>query len=205
MPSPGSMDFKELVKSSIDIVDYIGKDVSLHKKNYDDYRGTVGTQGKTGESLIVTPSTQLWNDTKNGHGGDVFKWIAYREGLDNDRDFPEILRIATDFAGLEMEGLTDEDRAFIEEGKDVIATLYEVTEIYHQNLLRNPEAIQQVKDDWNFGLDEIKAFKMGYATGEDLKHIENKKLVKAGLKYKNSNKELFVNRIMYPYRLCSKI
>lgn len=199
MPSPGSMDFKELVKSSIDIVDYIGKDVSLHKKNYDDYRGTVGTQGKTGESLIVTPSTQLWNDTKNGHGGDVFKWIAYREGLDNDRDFPEILRIATDFAGLEMEGLTDEDRAFIEEGKDVTATLYEVTEIYHQNLLRNPEAIQQVKDDWNFGLDEIKAFKMGYATGEDLKHIENKKLVKAGLKYKNSNKELFVNRIMYPY------
>src|SRR5664280_2413882 len=192
-------DFKEHVKSSIDIVDYIGKDVSLHKKNHDDYRGTVGTRGKTGESLIVTPSTQLWNDTKHGTGGDIFTWIAYHEGLDNHGDFPEILRIAADFAGLEMEGLTDEDRAFIEEGKDVTATLNEVTEIYHQNLLRNPEAIQQVKDDWNFGLDEIKAFKMGYATGEDLKHIENSRLVKAGLGYKNSKTELFVNRIMYPY------
>src|SRR5664280_1179077 len=93
MTSPGSRDFKELVKSSINIVDYIGKDISLHKKNYDDYRGTVGTPGKTGESLIVTPSTQLWNDTKNGKGGDVFTWIAYNEGLDTDNDFPEILRI----------------------------------------------------------------------------------------------------------------
>jgi len=192
-------DFKELVKSSIDIVDYIGKDVSLHKKNFDDYRGTVGTRGKTGASLIVTPSTQLWNDTKNGKGGDIFSWIAYHEGLDDHSDFPGILRIAAGFAGLEMEGLTDDDRAFIEEGKAVTATLNEVTEIYHQNLLRNPDAIQQVKEDWNFGLDVIKAFKMGYATGEDLKHIENKKLVKAGLKYKNSNKELFVDRIMFPY------
>ena len=199
MPFPGSTDFKELVKSSINIVDYIGRDISLHKKNYDDYRGTVGTQGKTGESLIVTPSTQLWNDTKNGKGGDVFTWIAYNEGLDTDNDFPEILRIAADFAGLEMEGLTDEDRVFIEEGKDVTATLNEVTEIYHQNLLNNPEAQQQVKTDWGFGLDEIKAFKMGYATGEDLKHIEKSRLVKAGLKYKNSNREHFIHRIMYPY------
>src|SRR5674476_655250 len=100
----------------------------------------------------------------SGHGGDFLEWIAYSEGLDKVNDFPEILRIAADFAGLEMEGLTDEDRASIEEGKDVTATLNEVTEIYHQNFLRNPEAIQQVKDDWNFGLDEIKAFKMGYAT-----------------------------------------
>ena len=98
-----------------------------------------------------------------------------------------------------MEGLTDEDRAFIEEGKDVTATLNEVTEIYHKNLLNNPEALQQVKEDWDFGLDEVKAFKMGYATGEDLKHIDNSRLVKAGLRYKNSKKELFVNRIMYPY------
>jgi|GEM_PF-6994918 len=52
MTSTGSRDFKELVKSSIDIVDYIGKNVSLHKKNFDDYRGTVGTRGETGESLV---------------------------------------------------------------------------------------------------------------------------------------------------------
>ena len=141
----------------------------------------------------------MWNDTKNGKGGDVFTWIAYNEGLDEQNNFPEILRIAADFAGLEMQGLTDEDRALIEEGKDVTATLNEVTEIYHKNLLNNPEALQQVKEDWDFGLDEVKAFKMGYATGEDLKHIENSRLVKAGLGYKNSNTEHFIHRIMYPY------
>lgn len=196
---PFSEDFKERVKNSIDIVDYIGRDISLHKKNFDDYRGTVGKAGNSGESLIVSPSQQLWHDTKNQCGGDVFSWIAYREGLDKQKDFLEILRIAAEFAGIELEGLTDEDRALIEDGKEVTATLNEVTEIYHQNLLSNPEAIKQVSDNWGFNLEVIKAFKIGYATGADLKHIDKQRLVKAGLIYKNSSQEFFIHRIMFPY------
>lgn len=196
---PFSEDFKERVKNSIDIVDYIGRDISLHKKNFDDYRGTVGKAGNSGESLIVSPSQQLWHDTKNQCGGDVFSWIAYHEGLDKQKDFPEILRIAAEFAAIELEGLTDEDRALIEEGKEVTATLNEVTEIYHQNLLSNPEAIKQVSDNWGFDLEVIKAFKIGYATGADLKHIDKQRLVKAGLIYKNSSQEFFIHRIMFPY------
>ena len=196
---PNSDDFKEQVKNSIDILDYISREISLHQKNFDDYRGTVGAAGNSGESLIVTPSDQLWHDTKNHCGGDIFSWIAYREGLDEQRDFPEILRIAADFAGIEYEGLTDADKALIEEGKEVTATLNDVTEIYHQNLLNNPEAIALVEANWGFDLEVIKAFKIGYATGEDLKHIDKQRLVKAGLAYKNSTQEFFVHRIMFPY------
>jgi len=197
--STNDRDKIEEIKSSIDIVDYIGRGISLHRKGPDDYRGTVGKAGNSGESLIVTKSDQLWHDTKNQCGGDIFSWIAYREGLDEKRDFPEILRIAAEFAGIEFEGLTDEDRALIEEGKEVTATLNEVTDIYHQSLLNNPEAIKQVTDNWGFDLEVIKAFKIGYATGADLKQIDKQRLVKAGLVYKNSSTEFFIHRIMFPY------
>lgn len=194
MPSTDNRDKVEEIKGSIDIVDYINRDIPLHRKGYDDYRGTIGKAGNSGESLIVTPSKQLWNDTKNQCGGDIFSWIAYFEGLDEQKDFPETLRIAADFAGIELEGLSDEDRALIEEGKEVTATLNEVTEIYHQNLLNNPDAIKQVADNWGFDLEVIKAFKIGYATGADLKQIDKQRLV-----YKNGSTEFFIHRIIFPY------
>lgn len=199
MTSHIGRDTVEEIKNSLDLVETIARDIPLHKKNFDDYRGTVGRAGNSGESLIVTPSQQLWHDAKNQCGGDILSWIAYREGLDEQNDFPEILRIAAEFAGIEFEGLTDEDRALIEEGKEVTATLNEVTEIYHQNLLNNPEAIKQVSGNWGFDLEVIKAFKIGYATGADLKHIDPQRLVKAGLIYKNSSQEFFIHRIMFPY------
>ena len=90
-----SADFIDLVKSSIDIVDLIGRDIPLHKKG-DSYRGTIGKAGKSGESLVVTPDKQLWRNTKGKEGGDVFDWIAFNYGLDRDSDFIEIVRIAAE-------------------------------------------------------------------------------------------------------------
>jgi DNA primase len=66
-----SEDFQNLVKSSINIVDLIKRDIPLHLKG-DSYRGTIGKAGKSGESLVVTPNKQLWRNTKGNEGGDVF-------------------------------------------------------------------------------------------------------------------------------------
>jgi DNA primase len=113
-----SEDFKNRVKSSIDIVYLIGRDIPLHKKG-DSYRGTIGKAGKSGESLVVTPDKQLWRNTKGKEGGDVFDWIAFKSGLNRNSDFTEIVRIAADVAGIPLEGLSAEDKKAIAEEKEV--------------------------------------------------------------------------------------
>ena len=113
-----SEDFKNRVKSSIDIVYLIGRDISLHRKG-DSYRGTIGKAGKSGESLVVTPEKQLWRNTKGNEGGDVFDWIAFQYGLDRTLNFTKIIKMASDFAGIPLEGLSADEKKAIAEDKDV--------------------------------------------------------------------------------------
>jgi hypothetical protein len=103
-----SEDFKNRVKSSIDIVYLIGRD-----------RGTIGKAGKSGESLVVTPEKQLWRNTKGNEGGDVFDWIAFQYGLDRNLNFTKIIKMASDFAGIPLEGLSADEKKAIAEDKDV--------------------------------------------------------------------------------------
>jgi len=119
-----SEDFKNLVKSSINI-DLIGKDIPLHQKG-DNYRGTIGKAGNSGKSLVVTLDRQLWRNTKGRKGGDVFDWIAFDYGLDRDSNFLEIIRIAADFAGILLEGLSKEDKK--------VKKVHEKAERWNQNL-----------------------------------------------------------------------
>lgn len=57
------------IKSRLDIVDVIGRDISLHYNGNGEYVGSVPPVGSTGRSLKVNQRLQLWNDTKNGKGG----------------------------------------------------------------------------------------------------------------------------------------
>jgi hypothetical protein len=68
--------------------------------------------------------------------------------------------------------------------------------------LNDLEIIDEVKNNWNFGIEDIKEFKIGYATGNDLKGLDKNLLVKAGLLFSKDGKpagEFFRNRIMLPY------
>jgi DNA primase catalytic core len=196
-----SADFINRVKSSIDIVDLVGRDIPLHKKG-NSYRGTVWKAGKSGESLVVTPDKQLWRNTKGKEGGDVFDWIAVQYGLDRDLNFTEIIKIAADFAGILLEGLSEEDKKAIAEENEVKKVLEEAVNIYHYNLLKDPEIIGEVKNNWNFEIEDIKEFKIGYATGHDLKELDKNVLAKAGLLFLKDGKpvgEFYRKRIIIPY------
>jgi DNA primase len=196
-----SEDFKNRVKSSIDIVYLIGRDILLHKKG-DSYRGTIRKAGKSGESLVVTPDKQLWRNTKGKEGGDVFDWIAFKYRLDRDLNFTEIVRIAADVAGIALEGLSEEDERTVAEEKEVKKVLEEAVNIYQQNLLNDLEIIDEVKNNWNFGIEDIKEFKIGYATGHDLNGLDKNLLVKAGLLFLQDGMpagEFFNKRIIIPY------
>ena len=64
------------IKSRLDIVDVIGQEISLHYVGNGEYAGSVPPVGSTGRSLKVNQKLQIWNDTKNGKGGDVLDWLG---------------------------------------------------------------------------------------------------------------------------------
>lgn len=192
----------EEIKSLLDIVDVINKDVSLHSIGGGEYAGTVGQAGSSGESLKVNQSQQVWKDFKNNQGGDVFDWIGYINGLDvRGAGFPEVLRIAADLAGVELEDMTEEERDAAKEKADIHNLYTEAVEIYHQNL--TPELYSYLKEKWGIAREMADRLKIGYATkSRDLKDLDVTTLKKSGLVYVNNGMtggEVFTGRIIFPY------
>ncbi|MDM7918343.1 MAG: toprim domain-containing protein, partial [Methanosarcina sp.] len=202
MSSADNRDKVDEIKDGLDIVDVIGKSVNLHHIGGNEYAGTVGTAGHSGESLKVDKDGQVWNDFKNGKGGDVFDWIGNINGLDaRGADFPEVLRIAADLAGVELEEMTEEERGAAKEKADIHNLFTAAAEVYHKNL--TPELYDYILQKWGITRETVDRFKIGYAnTGRNLKELDNTTLKKSGLVYVNGGMtggEVFQGRIIFPY------
>ena len=199
----------EEIKSLLDIVDVIGQDVDLHHKGGGDYTGTVGRAGGSGESLKVSKSLQAWKDFKNNRGGDVLDWIGYNAGYNDPRgaDFPEVLRMAADLAGVELAEITEEERNAAKEKADIHNLFTEAAEIYHKNLTL--ELYDYIFQKWGITKETVDYLKIGYAAkGRNLKDLDAATLRKSGLAYVNGGMlggEVFQGRIIFPYWKNGKI
>lgn len=126
---------KENIKESLSLVGVIGESVALTNNGNGIYTGSIGKCGKSGASLKVDSKLQLWNDFKNGRGGDVFDWIGYINGFDaRGADFPKVLRIAAEKAGIALPEMQPGDLAKAQERAEVRDLLTEAAGIYHKNL-----------------------------------------------------------------------
>lgn len=202
MPSTDNRDKVDEIKGRLDIADVIRKTVNLHHIGGNAYAGTVGTAGHSGESLKVDGSGQVWKDFKNGKGGDVLDWIGYVNGLDaRGTDFPEVLRIAADLAGVEIEEMTEEERDAAKEKADIHNLFTTAAEVYHKNL--TPELYDHILKKWGITRETVGRFKIGYSkTGRNLNDLDNTTLKKSGLVFVNGGMiggEVFRGRIIFPY------
>lgn len=198
-----SREKKEEIKSKLNIVDVIGKEIQLHSNGNGTYYGSVPPVGKSGKSLKVDGNKGIWNDTKNGIGGDVFDWIGRNFRDPKGADFPEVVRIAAELAGVELEEATDSEKELFKEKTEIYDLFTKSVEIYHKNLLARQDLINLINEKWGISEDTIKRFKIGYATvGRDLKEADRNTLKKSGLVYINNGMmggEVFSGRIMFPY------
>ncbi len=202
MSSTDKRDKVDEIKERLDIVDVISKTVSLHHVGGNTYAGTVGTPGHSGESLKVDGHGQVWKDFKNGNGGDVFDWIGYVNGLDTrGTDFVEVLRIAADLAGVELDEMTEEDRASAKEKADIHNLFTAAADVYHKNL--TPELYDHILQKWGLTRETVDRFKIGYSkTSRNLNDIDKTTLKKSGLVFVNGGMiggEVFRGRIIFPY------
>ncbi|MGA9187880.1 MAG: CHC2 zinc finger domain-containing protein, partial [Methanosarcina sp.] len=162
MQNEKGRDQVDQIRRALDIVDVIGKTVTLRRDSNGVYKGATSTSSKSGASLTVDQNLQIYHDfASRAKGGDVYNWIAYDQGLDIKTDFPEILRIAADMAGIPFENNTTEEKEKIIERQNVRNTLTQAAELYHENL--TPDIREYINTKWGITNETVDRIKVGYA------------------------------------------
>jgi len=191
----------EEIKSKIDIVSIIGETVKLKHISGDTYKGALDAGSKSGESLNVDRGSQIWKDWANeGKKGDIFNWIAHREGLDIVNDFPHILKIAGDYAGVDVNvGHQPSDN------KELLMLNTAIADFYHSQL--TDEIRKHIHEQWGITDGTIDDMKIGFAPVNDSLVSETsgafgpELLKSSGLMIDTGYgvKDFFHGRIMFPY------
>jgi DNA primase len=195
-------DTVEEIKNRLDIVDVIGKTVNLHREAAGRYAGATSPTSKSGSSLKVDQNIQVYRNFADGTGGDVFDWIGYVNNLDaRGSGFPDVLRIAADMAGVELEESTEEEKKAVKEKADIHNLFTKAAEIYHKNL--TPELYDFIFQKWGITRETVDKYKIGYAKPQrNLKELDKETLKKSGLVYVNGGMiggEVFKGRLIFPY------
>lgn len=198
------------VKSRIDIVDLVteaGVKLRHAGKNYTGF--CPFHDNKKTPAFVVWPESGTWRCFGQcNEGGDIFKFIMKREGL----DFKDALQKLADRAGVKIESFVSE-KPEIKEAHEHLRTLLEDAIIFYRtHLFNNNEILKYLREKRGLSDSTIEAFGLGYAPhGYDnlLKHFAPKgfkeqELIDAGMlsvrDEDNKSFDRFRNRIMIPIR-----
>src|SRR6202051_2479866 len=125
------MDFKEQVKSSIDIVKVIGEYVRLRKVGATGrYTGLCPFHQEKTPSFSVSQTRQFYKCFGCGVGGDALKFVMEVDGL----TFPEALKLLAERNGIPMPKRTEHAAA----DSKLRAALFDIhaiaADLFHANL-----------------------------------------------------------------------
>jgi len=191
------------IKDALDLIDVVQETVGL-TQNGDEWTGEhPGHESKSGRSLNVNQKKQVWHCWNCGAKGDVLDWIADANNLDIKTQFYQVLEIAAQKAGIEIDTNNTEERRELQE----IRTVYTAAaEYYHSNLLEVHRAF--IRDQWGITDETIDELKIGMSvqTGDTLykelvKVFDYKIVEKSGLVIRTAMgwKDQFAGRIIFPY------
>ena len=194
------------INNSFNIVDLIGnspKVMNFRQTSGGQYVGHTNLDSKSKASLKVNSLTGEWHDLAAGIGGRALHWIGYEAGYTNftGRDFVEVVQLAADRAGVELKGLSEEEKGSIQEWKELKRLWAEAAQTYHNNLKNKPELYDFIKTKWGLNKETVDKYKIGYANEyKNLHKLNQTTLGKSGiLKADERGKEIFHDRITFPY------
>lgn len=191
--------FVDKVKNQLDIVDVARKYRTVYKTG-SQYETAIDHSSKSGRSLTINPRGQVYYDFAGDGGGDVLDLIAAFEGLDSrNSDFPKVLKIAADYAGLAVPEYNSKET---KQARQLYDLYTDVATHYHNELLNRPELIEHIKNKWGITEETISSLKIGFApVDKALSQFKGPMLNVSGLvlKFKNGDLEFFNGRIVFPY------
>lgn len=198
-------DFISEVRSNVNIVDVISQYVSLEKKGKD-YIGLCPFHQEKTPSFTVNEDRQFFKCFGCGKGGNVFKFLMYKDGL----TFPESVQRVAEFAHIPMPaGFGDNPVS----GKlsPLLKIQQEAVDFYHRVLLTTKagERGMQYAQKRELNNDILEHFKIGYAPKEDNvlitylrgKGYQDDDLAESGLFVQAKDGRLFDrfrDRLMFP-------
>lgn len=192
------------IKDKLDIVDVVGQTVDLLDTGGGIYKGAISSGSKSGKSLHVNQNMQVYNDFAGKTGGDVLEWIAYNNHLDAKADFPAVLKIAAELAGIELK---KQDNYSIDDSHnyDLSILMTAIAEYYHSCL--STEHREFITATWGISNEIIDQLHIGFASrGNQLIKkfndvFQEDMIFETGLvlKFTDKHKDLFQGRIIFPY------
>jgi len=193
------------VKQKIDIVEVIGRDITLVKAGRT-FKGLCPFHGEKNPSFYVYPEQQSWHCFGCNNGGDVFSFIMKKQNI----DFGEALRQLAQKAGVVVP--TRFEPGMESEEKQRLYQINQATAQYFHNLLLNSPAGKKAQAYINkrgFNEETVKNFQLGYSpdSWEALKNYlterdyTEKEMITAGLVIEPEGKkphDRFRNKLMFP-------
>ena len=185
------------VRQANDIVSVISSYLPLVKKGKN-YFGVCPFHDDTNPSMSVSPDKQIYKCFSCGASGNVFNFVMDYEHL----DFKGALSLLADKAGIKLNNVKVKSENKYSKYYD----MYDIALKLYQNNINTKQGIEAKEYLKKRELDEeaIKYFKIGVSLKEQNqlvnilldKKYSIKELEDLGLSY--NNKDLYINRIMFP-------
>lgn len=199
----------EEIKAKIDIVDLVSEAGVKLRHSGKNYTGFCPFHdNKHTPAFVVWPETGTWRCFGAcNEGGDIFKFVMKREGL----DFKDALQKLADRAGVKVESLQRETPEVREAYAHLRKLLEDAIVFYRSHLFNNREVLAYLRDKRRLTDSTIESFGLGYAPAgyeNVLRHFTQRgytemELVDSGLlseREDGSHFDRFRNRIMFPIR-----
>jgi len=196
------------IKSRLNLVDIIGKQVSLKRAGHT-HKGLCPFHTEKTPSFVVFPHTQTWHCFGCGEGGDLFSFVMKRDNL----EFSEALRLLARQAGVQLRKPAEADIAAAKERERLREVLAAAAKLYHQWLGGAEEGAQvrRYLQRRRVQKDAVERFQLGYAPdGWDgllraltARGFQPPDLEKAGLiiaREQGGYYDRFRNRLLFPIR-----
>ena len=198
----------ELIKEKLDIVDVISKTINLTNTGNGQYTGATSAGSKSKKSLNVDRNQQVFNDWASDAQGDVLEWIAYENNLNKDTDFPTILKIAAEMAGITLD---NNNFKFDAEVQNIFTITTAIAEHYHNCLTDDHRKL--ITETWGIIDETIDRLHIGFApVDENLINVfdglfHKDELLKTGflIKTRDGIKSFYQGRIVFPYWKSGKV
>jgi DNA primase len=197
------------IKSKIDIVDLVSETGVKLRHAGRNYTGFCPFhENKHTPAFVVWPESGTWRCFGQcNEGGDIFKFVMKREGL----DFKEALQKLATRAGVELKEYQRETPQQKEAHENLRKVLEDAIIYYRTHLFNNGELLAYLREKRGLTDSTIETFGLGYAPGgydNIIRHFSAKgyleqDLVDAGMLSERDNGahyDRFRNRLMIPIR-----